>query len=134
MYINKFEYIQNNKYIFFSYDEIVRLWDSRNMKQSYNNVKVDGGVWRLKWEPIKEEYLLSASMFNGAHIIDTSFNSAIICQSFGRQNNRLFYGADWCHINDTELEHWTNINNKRIIATCSFYDHRLDLFSINMKL
>jgi len=103
------------------------------MKQSYNNVKVDGGVWRLKWEPKKEEYLLSASMFNAAHLIDTSSNLANICQSFGEKNNRLFYGADWCHLNDTQLEHWTKSSAKRIIATCSFYDHRLDLFSVNMK-
>ncbi|VVC35683.1 WD40/YVTN repeat-like-containing domain,WD40 repeat, conserved site,WD40 repeat,WD40-repeat-containing [Cinara cedri] len=104
-----------------SYDEIVRLWDVRNMKQSYNNVNVNGGVWRLKWEPINEDYILSASMFNAAHIIDTSLN---ICHSFGEKNNRLFYGADWCHLNE----------NKKIISTCSFYDHKLDLFVVNMKL
>lgn len=103
------------------------------MKQSYNNVKVGGGVWRLKWEPKKEEYLLSASMFNAVHLIDTSSNLANICQSFGEKNNRLFYGADWCHLNDTQLEHVTKSSAKRIIATCSFYDHRLDLFSVNIK-
>jgi len=97
-------------------------------------VKVDGGVWRLKWEPIKEEYLLSASMFNAAHIIDTSFNVANICQSFGEKNNRLYYGADWCYHNNTQFENDTKSKNKKIIATCSFYDHRLDLFVVNMKL
>lgn len=104
------------------------------MKQSYNNVKVDGGVWRLKWEPTKEEYLLSASMFNAAHIIDTSLNAANIFQSFGEKNERLFYGADWCYFSDTQFEHFTKAKNQRIIATCSFYDHRLDLFLVNMKL
>lgn len=123
-------------FFFFSYDEIVRLWDLRNMKQSYDRVKVDGGVWRLKWEPIEEEILLSASMFNGAHIIDT-LNTANICQSFGEKTNRLFYGADWSYFNDfniSKLEHSTKLKNKKIIATCSFYDHRLDLFFVNMKL
>lgn len=110
-----------------SYDEIIRLWDTRNMKQSYNNVKVDGGVWRLKWEPKNEEYLLSASMFNAAHIIDTSSNVANILESFGEKQNRLFYGADWHHFN-TQFEHSANSKGRQIIATCSFYDHRLDLF------
>lgn len=104
------------------------------MKKSYNNVKVDGGIWRLKWDPIKEEHLLSASMFNAAHIINTSNNAADICQSFGEKNNRLFYGADWCHFSETQFENWTKSKEKRIIATCSFYDHRLDLFLVNMKL
>uniref|UniRef100_A0A2S2NZ52 WD repeat-containing protein 85 n=1 Tax=Schizaphis graminum TaxID=13262 RepID=A0A2S2NZ52_SCHGA len=104
------------------------------MKHSYNNVKVDGGVWRLKWEPNKEEYLLSASMFNAAHIIDTSYNVANICQSFGEKINRLYYGADWCHQNDTQFQYDTKSKNKKIISTCSFYDHRLDLFFVNMKI
>jgi len=103
------------------------------MKQSYTSVKVDGGVWRLKWEPKKEEYLLNASVFNVAHLIDTSSNWANICQSFGEKSNRLFYGADYCHLNDTQLGHWTKSSTKRIITTCSFYDRRLDLFSVNMK-
>lgn len=101
------------------------------MKQCYNSVKVDGGIWRLKWEPIKEEYLLSASMFNAAHIIDTSLNIADIYQSFGEKNSRLFYGADWCYFNDTQFEQWTKSKNRKIIATCSFYDHRLDVFFVN---
>lgn len=104
------------------------------MKQSYNNVKVDGGVWRLKWEPINEEYLLSASMFNAVHIIDTTLNTANICQLFGEKKSRLFYGADWCHFNDTQLEHFTKSKNRKIIATCSFYDHKLDLYFVNMKI
>lgn len=103
------------------------------MKKSYDSVKVDGGIWRLKWEPTKEEIILSASMFNAAHIIDTS-NTANIRQSFGEKNNRLFYGADWCYLNDDQLENSTKLLNKRIIATCSFYDHKLDLFFVNMKL
>lgn len=106
----------------------------RNMKQSYNNVNVDGGVWRLKWEPNKEEYLLSASMFNAAHIIDTTFNVENYCYSFGEKNNRLYYGADWCHFNEIQLESWTKAKNKRIITTCSFYDHKLDLYFVNMKI
>ncbi|CAI6344188.1 unnamed protein product [Macrosiphum euphorbiae] len=125
--------IRENIIVTGSYDENIRLWDIRNMKHSYNSVKVDGGVWRLKWEPNKEEYLLSASMFNAAHIIDTSLDVANICQSFGEKNNRLYYGADWCH-HDTQFEHDTKSKNKKVIATCSFYDHRLDLFFVNMKL
>lgn len=73
-------------------------------------------------------------MFNAAHIIDTSLNAANIFQSFGEKNNRLYYGADWCYHNDTQFEQATKSKNKKIIATCSFYDHRLDLFFVNMKL
>jgi len=107
------------------------MWDTRNMKRSYNNVKVDGGIWRLKWEPENEEYLLSASMFNGAHIINTSCDTVNICRSFG-EKERLFYGADWCHFNSTKCKQWTKSCTKKIISTCSFYDHRLDLFLVSI--
>ncbi|XP_050419902.1 diphthine methyltransferase [Adelges cooleyi] len=113
-----------------SYDETVRLWDTRNMKHSYSNTKVGGGIWRLKWEPLKQEFLLSASMFNAAHIIDTSEKLANISTSFGEKETRLFYGADWCHMNVEKAAEFPK-KNCRIIATCSFYDHTLDLFLVD---
>ncbi|XP_050538563.1 diphthine methyltransferase isoform X2 [Daktulosphaira vitifoliae] len=113
-----------------SYDENVRLWDTRNMKHSYKNTKVGGGVWRLKWESSTQEYLLSASMFNGAHIINTFNMSANICQSFGEKEKRLFYGADWCFLS-IDTPDICEKKNSRIISMCSFYDHKLDLFLVN---
>lgn len=99
------------------------------MKHNYKNTKVGGGVWRLKWEPSKQEYLLSASMFNGAHIINTNDMSADICQSFGEKENRLFYGADWCSLSIDTTDKCLKSN--RIITMCSFYDHKLDLFLVS---
>ncbi|XP_035233391.1 diphthine methyltransferase-like [Stegodyphus dumicola] len=54
-----------------SYDENVFLWDTRSMKSPLSEVCLNGGIWRLKWHPYESEFLLSASMHNGFHVLST---------------------------------------------------------------
>jgi diphthamide biosynthesis protein 7 len=44
---------QNNPEYFLtgSYDENLRLWDIRNLKDCVNSINFDGGVWRAVWKP-----------------------------------------------------------------------------------
>ncbi|XP_033177917.1 diphthine methyltransferase [Bombus impatiens] len=53
-----------------SYDEILRLWDTRNLKQPISNINLGGGIWRLKWDPFKWKYLFAACMYSGFRIVD----------------------------------------------------------------
>lgn len=44
--------------LIFSYDEYIRLWDMRNIKNEVEKSKRDGGVWRCEWRPdLKNEVL-----------------------------------------------------------------------------
>ena len=42
------------------------------MKQALSECRLGGGVWRVKWEPKTASHILTATMYNGFHIIDTT--------------------------------------------------------------
>ena len=58
--------------LYFSYDEQLLVWDSRQMKRPITEIGLGGGIWRIKWEPSTGDKILTATMYNGFHIIDTS--------------------------------------------------------------
>ena len=111
-----------------SYDEQVHIWDSRTMRDSLMSCNVGGGVWRLKWHPQKANFLLAACCHSGFHVlkVDTHVqNKAEVIASY-TEHESLAYGADWgrssCFDDVCGLH--------EAMATCSFYDHRLDLWEL----
>jgi len=57
-----------------SYDEYLYLWDTRNMRSPASEIKLGGGIWRIKWEPVQAKHILTATMYNGFHVINTESN------------------------------------------------------------
>lgn len=53
-----------------SYDERVIFWDQRSMRKALDEVKVGGGVWRVKWEPQGATEVVVAAMHGGFHVLD----------------------------------------------------------------
>ncbi|GKY91953.1 hypothetical protein MPSEU_000166900 [Mayamaea pseudoterrestris] len=53
-----------------SYDETICLYDTRYMKPLCKSSALGGGIWRLKWHPLRNDRLLVAAMHGGARVVD----------------------------------------------------------------
>ncbi|KAL4240914.1 Diphthine methyltransferase [Mactra antiquata] len=124
-----------------SYDENMLLWDSRKMKHPITELNLGGGIWRIKWEPKTADYILTATMYNGFHIVDISNNDDLkICCHF-KEHESIAYGADWCRSSQSKVQSSADVSEldceskttEYIIGTCSFYDHLCKLWSIDLN-
>jgi len=110
-----------------SYDEKVRLFDTRKPLRPLQEAHVGGGVWRVKWHPSKDRRndLLVACMHDGFKVIrfdpglpDVSIDGFEILSRFDRHES-LAYGVDWSFVSGV---------NTSMIASCSFYDQALHVW------
>ncbi|XP_063444635.1 diphthine methyltransferase-like [Mytilus trossulus] len=123
-----------------SYDENLFIWDTRNMRSPIAETNLRGGVWRIKWDSQKSDYIITATMYNGFHVVDASEFSdgklSVVCH-YDKQES-IGYGADICYKHsvdserhDTMMGDNSTINFNRTIATCSFYNHVLHLWNFS---
>lgn len=125
--------------IYLSYDGQVRLFDKRNPLKPLTSFDVGGGIWRLKWHPSNPQRLLIAAMHNGFSVID--FKGLVTTTNVGEGGNlepgegelvkrfegheSLAYGVDWNQGNAEKTE-----DGEDLVASCSFYDHALHVWSV----
>lgn len=117
-----------------SYDQHIRIWDWRNNARPICSSSCDtgGGVWRIKPHPKDSTLLLTACMYNGFFIYKIVENdiklskqehlracNVVECEHYPHQQT-LAYGAAWSHAESSHT-----------IATCSFYDNLLHVWSPN---
>lgn len=109
-----------------SYDEILRNFDTRSMKQPIGEINLSGGIWRLKSHPLHHNLILAACMYQNFSVIDVVdlISPKLVAEYF--EHKSICYGADWC-LNSDESE------NNLYMATCSFYDHKLCVSSIEIN-
>ncbi|GAA5876195.1 hypothetical protein JCM16303_007053 [Sporobolomyces ruberrimus] len=123
-----------------SYDSSVRLFDKRNPLRPLTTFDVGGGIWRLKWHPTNPCRLLIAAMHNGFSVIDFPGLSSLEAEG-GALNpgegvlvkrfeghESLAYGVDWNVAAKGEGE--KTEDGKDLVASCSFYDHALHVWSV----
>lgn len=111
-------------------------------------VATGGGVWRLKWHPTCERLLLAACMYAGHALlaVDAAAAEVRVLEAY-KGHQSIAYGADWhrsskrgaagsslsgvvASSGDTlcSCEH-SGVLQRSLIATASFYDRRLHLWS-----
>lgn len=112
-----------------SYDEQIHVWDSRSLKKPLTSCDVSGGIWRLKWHTTNPDYLLAACCRSGFHVLNVDLktrDTAKVVASYTAHKS-LAYGADWCRCPRNNGNYHPL---HEVIATCSFYDHRLDVWEL----
>lgn len=105
-----------------SYDESLCLYDLRNLKQTVDDINLNGGIWRIKKCPQNENLLLVACMYQNFSIVDCSEKLTLIGEY--NEHESICYGCDWSY-----QQH----KNYQFFATCSFYDHKLSVCSFEIK-
>ncbi|XP_017850505.1 diphthine methyltransferase [Drosophila busckii] len=117
-----------------SYDEQLRLFDTRNMKRTLAELNLNGGIWRLKPHPQQKDLILAACMYTNFSVVGLeSAESGCALNLLGtyEEHSSICYGADWAPILNTR----TDEGGQQLLymATCSFYDHKLCLSSVETK-
>jgi WD40 repeat protein len=94
-----------------SYDDTMALWDARNLHKPLKNLRMNGGVWRVKW-PAKEHSIVAvACMYGGSCLVDLSLEEPKIMKRFEVENKNISYGCIFAR--------------QDAVVTCSFYDKTL---------
>ncbi len=90
------------------------------MLSGREQVGAGGGVWRLKWHPVRAEVLAAACMHNGFAVIraQPAAGALTVHESYAGQEG-LAYGVDWCR--KPRLPH-------DLLASCTFYERSVQLW------
>jgi WD40 repeat protein len=114
-----------------SYDEYVCVWDKRYLRKPIIEHRITGGgIWSIRWHPRDASRMLLSCMHEGFHILSmnvteeelpSATDREIVQDLFHyREHTSLAYGGDWFPGSTSDFS---------IMATCSFYDHQLHLWS-----
>jgi len=109
----------NNQIIVGSYDETVKIWDKRHFNQPISQIKFNDGVWRLRSIEDQPNQLFVASMRDGFYILNKDEDQLSIEYHY-LEHKSLAYGL-----------HCKYQQEKFLIASASFYDNLLSLWSYN---
>ncbi|KAL7270124.1 hypothetical protein RUND412_007172 [Rhizina undulata] len=100
-----------------SYDEFLRVFDIASGRgRLVEDIRLGGGVWRLMWRD--DGSLLASCMHAGARIVGVKEEKLEMLASF-KEHESMNYGS---HV---------HAGDKGTVLSCSFYDKRLCLWSVN---
>lgn len=117
--VTSFLSYKENQVMVGSYDEYLSIYDTRNLKQTLDELNLGGGIWRIKQ---RDNFLLVACMYHNFSIVDCSTDLKLIGEY--NEHKSICYGCDWATQNYEKQHHF--------FASCSFYDHRLSMCRVKL--
>jgi hypothetical protein len=140
------------------YDDSLRLWDSRSMKQCVSEVECGGGIWRIKEQDVhglssssKSRAFLLGCMYDGFKVVSMGSADDLTVVAAYREHNSLAYGAAWMEVRSQGVDADDGPNGcggdgtdclfirdgerisslrGRVALTGSFYDNALHLWTL----
>ena len=91
----------------YRYDEQLRIFDKRNLRNPLYIHKTSGGIWRIKFDEQSPTTILMANMYGGFDLLDTVKRETTY---LNKSHESIAYGIDF------------NPNGK--VTSASFYDKR----------
>ncbi len=109
-----------------SFDERLLEWDTRRLLRPVREARPGGGIWRIKENPTSsEDHLIALACTDGGFKVVGSGSLATVAHNGDHES--LAYGVDWrCNEQDEQASYR--------LASCSFYDHLLTLWSLEKRL
>ncbi|KAH8289648.1 hypothetical protein KR054_008596 [Drosophila jambulina] len=111
-----------------SYDEQLRLFDTRSMKRTLAEHNLGGGIWRLKPHSVRPDLILAACMYTNFSVVQLDAKEpALRLLGAYEEHKSICYGADWAPGGPGDSD------GPLIMATCSFYDHNLRVSRVELS-
>ncbi|MCO5608425.1 hypothetical protein L7F22_062635 [Adiantum nelumboides] len=128
-----------------SYDEKLRIWDTRMLSQPRVEkiLGLGGGVWRLKWSPFDKDVLVAACMHSGFVVVKMQEDKLLVAMEY-KKHESLAYGVDWFKGSSKAFVPQSQLSDiysekqevfveqlespSLLVASCSFYDCSLHLW------
>lgn len=107
-----------------SYDDHLRIFDTRQLKRELSSVNLGGGVWRIRQNPVRKDWILCANMYHNFSIVQGIDAPTVVAEYF--EHSSICYGADWKQ--DTAR---VGREKSYLMGTCSFYDHKLTVSRVS---
>jgi diphthine methyl ester acylhydrolase len=108
-----------------SYDERMRIIDTRLPKSSVSDLNLKGGIWRMRVNPWNENKILVACMYHNFSFVDMDEKFSLSLADKFEEHSSICYGCDWSYKQGMKGEQY--------FATCSFYDHKMCICSVESK-
>ena len=101
-----------------SYDQYLRLFDIRNLRRPIHETDLCGGVWRIKFHPLKP--VMACAVMHGGFVVCSATEKGVI-----EENGNMISIRPDCGNN---LGYGISVSVFGKVACCSFYDRVLEVY------